>query len=116
MYSKLFIALSFVVLLSCEKNSENACENEDPFDAKWLNNWKQNLQNCYCEFNIIQANYNEETVFYINMTNRACDDAIEFNLYSCNGYLIKTLDLDEASLLKEKDTLYTCEATKKTQN
>ena len=87
-----FIFILLVLLLSCEKK-DNTCNCNDPLtDLAWLKELKNSLTNCSCEMSIIQATYNEQTVFYQAMTDPLCDGIYPIVLLNCNGATVKSYE------------------------
>jgi hypothetical protein len=87
-----FIIGLFVLLLSCEKK-DNSCNCKDPLaDLAWLEELKSSLTNCTCEMSILQATYNNQTVYYQAMTDPLCDGIYPVVLLDCNGTTVKSYE------------------------
>ena len=90
---KLFVIAGFIILfLGCEKK-DNVCNCKDPLnDLSWLKELKSSLTECSCEISIIQATYNDQTVFYQAMTDPLCDGVYPVVLLDCNGNTVKSFE------------------------
>jgi len=106
-----FIIFSLVLLLSCEKN-DNTCNCNDPLkDLSWLKGIQTSFTNCSCEMSIIQATYNNQTVFYTAMTDPLCEGIYSIILFDCNGDTIKAYQPGDQATYTEianKKVLYRC--------
>jgi hypothetical protein len=86
------IAGLLILLLSCEKK-DNVCNCSDPLnDLSWLKELKTSLTNCTCEMSVIQATYNDQTVFYQAMTDPLCDGIYPVVLLDCSGTTVKSYE------------------------
>jgi hypothetical protein len=105
------IFVFLVLLLSCEKN-DNTCNCNDPItDLAWLKELKNSFTNCFCEMSIIQATYNNQTVFYVAMTDPLCDGIQNIELLDCKGDSIKTYEPGDQAAYNEitnRKVLYRC--------
>lgn len=109
--------LSFLILLvlaGCNDSPEtNACT-EIGTNIPWLNNLKNSIKNCTCQTSVVRGTYNNQTVFYITITDPACNFAGTPTLYTCEGEKVKdfTISLidqqDMIDNLQINEILYTC--------
>jgi hypothetical protein len=110
---KLIIIIGFLILLlSCEKN-DKTCNCNDPLkDLVWLQELKTSLTNCTCEMSVIQATYNNQTVFYTAMTDPLCNSNIQtYILYDCTGNTIKSYQSGDQAMdgkVTNLKVLYRC--------
>jgi len=101
-----------VLLLSCDKN-DTICNCNDPLqELVWLQELKTSLTNCTCEISIIQATYDNQTVFYTAMTDPLCNSSIQtFILYDCTGNAIKSYQSGDQAMdgkVTNLEVLYRC--------
>ena len=107
-----FIIVFLVLLLSCEKDHKT-CNCNDPLkDLAWLQALKTSLTNCSCEMSIIQAAYNNQTVFYTAMTDPLCNSNFQtYILFDCNGNTVKTYQSGDQAMdgkVTNPKVLYRC--------
>jgi hypothetical protein len=92
MKNLILIFATIVLIMSCEKH-DNTCKCDNPLDdLAWLKELKSSFTNCTCRMAIIQATYNEQTVFYSTMNDPLCDGFYPINLLDCNGNSIKVYE------------------------
>ncbi|SHF88691.1 hypothetical protein SAMN05444483_103105 [Salegentibacter echinorum] len=98
-----------VTLSSCSENDndlvanskqdlENACTATNPLEVKWMQDLITEL-NCgeyACKVSILKSEYEEETVFYIQMTDPLCNGVDEIILYNCTGKKLKEFTIEES--------------------
>ena len=94
-----FFLLMGIYLFGCEKSDKetlNACRSTDPLEnVIWLKTIKNELTNCYCEMSIIQGKYNNQTVFYVALTDPLCNGISTPTLYDCDGNIIRTFTMND---------------------
>ncbi|MDD2307548.1 MAG: hypothetical protein PHP53_22785 [Prolixibacteraceae bacterium] len=117
---KIFILLiTIFVVASCgkdENTNKSVCNLTDPIEElSWLKEMKNTMTNCSCEMSIVQANYNNQTVFYTMMTDPLCNGVQTIILYDCEGKIVKTIANSEISSYKAEETnmkvLYRCKTS-----
>jgi len=97
---KILFVILFAALLSCSKDgndctTQNACETDNPLEVDWIKEIKNSMQNCVCEISIIQGTYQEQTVFFVALTDPLCDGIDIPTLYNCEGVAVKTFTMDD---------------------
>jgi hypothetical protein len=107
-----FSFFCFIIFSGCEKNKKN-CNCDNPLeDLAWLKEIKSNLTGCICEISIVQATFNNSTVFYTMMTDPLCDGVFSLVLLDCNGATVKVYNYDEFNIyiqeVKDIKVLYRC--------
>ena len=88
----LFFALSLLLLNGCyyDKMSKTECNSDNPIeDFAWLKAMKNTMTNCSCEISIIQGTYNNQTVFFIALTDMLCDGINIPTLFDCKGKAVR---------------------------
>ena len=116
MKKSLLIFVFFILILSCEK-ADKVCNCNNPIeDLQWLKELKASFTNCTCQLSIIQATYDNQTVFYPIMNDPACNGIIQqINLFDCSGNTIKTYSaIDQAfgNEVTNRKTIYSCKTKK----
>ena len=114
MKKTVFLLFAIIFFFSCEKY-DNTCNCKDPIeDLPWLKEVKTSFTNCICRLSIIQATYNDQTVFYSIMNDPLCDGYYPVFLRDCDGDTIKVY---EPPLLEAfsneviyRKTIYTCKS------
>jgi len=113
----LFTIFVFLFLIaSCSKeNDQNKqiCNLADPInELPWLKEIKNSLTNCSCQISILQATYNEQTVFYTAMNDPLCNSILTYTLYNCDGKVVEVITSDKIQNFHAKVTeiknLYVC--------
>lgn len=111
------LVIFFVTGCGKEENAnKSTCALTNPIEElSWLKEMKNSLTNCSCEMSIIQATYNNQTVFYTLMTDPLCDGVQSIVLLDCKGKILKTFANSEISGYKDKETnmkvLYRCKTS-----
>ena len=111
------LVIFFVVSCGKEENTnKSTCDLTDPIEElSWLKEIKNSITNCSCEMSIIQATYDNQTVFYTLMTDPLCDGVQSIVLLDCKGKIVETFANSEISGYKEKETnmkvLYRCKTS-----
>ncbi len=111
----LFVLIIFLGL-SCSDNKEETFTTCECTDLTWLNEIKKTLTNCdeYTTKSIYQANYQEQTVFYVFITNNnpAALSIWRVTLWDCEGEEIRTFQGNEQEefyeLVTDMILLYSC--------
>jgi len=108
----ILIFVTFVLIMSCEKNDKTCNCNNPLEDLVWLKELKLSYTNCTCKTSIIQASYNGKTVFYPIMNDPLCNSYQEIHLYDCTGTSIKVylppLDETFSNEVTDRKELYSC--------
>jgi len=115
----LLIFLPMLFVAGCVKDvkdTSSTCDLNDPIEElAWLKEVKNSLINCTCEMSIIQATYNDQTVFYVAMTDPLCDGIQAVSLLDCEGKVVTNLTNNEYLGLKDSLTnikiLYRCKTS-----
>lgn len=118
MKSWILSLLIILALAGCsDAPGENACT-EFGTNVFWLTSLKNSIRNCTCQTSLVRGTYDDQTVFYITITDPACNFTGTPILYNCEGEKIKefTASLaDQQDLtdnLKFNRILYTCDRKK----
>ena len=106
-------------LVSCakdENSNKKICDFTDPIEQlSWLKEIKNSMTNCSCEMSIMQATYENQTIFYAAMTDLLCDGYQTITIYDCDGKVIRAFKNSELQGFYEKQTnkkvLYRCKTT-----
>jgi hypothetical protein len=106
------IITTTILMLSCEKH-DKPCNCSNPLEELgWLRELQSSFTNCSCGRAIIQAKYNNETVFYATMNDPLCDGYYPVVLLNCNGETVRVYDppLNEtfANEVTDQKQLYYC--------
>jgi hypothetical protein len=119
---KFFVILTLGILfMGCAKDATeettNACNSSNPIEeVGWLKAMKNSLTNCSCEMSIIQGTYNNQTVFFIALTDELCDGIDMPTLFNCEGKVVRTFNETDYREFYDKVTrdkvLYRCKTTK----
>jgi len=113
----LFIILTFSILFaSCSKEKDQnkqICILADPInELPWLKEIKNSLTNCSCQISILQAIYDEQTVFYSAMNDPLCNSVQTYTLYNCDGKVVEVITSDKMQNFQAKvseiKNLYQC--------
>lgn len=113
----LLITILFAASCGKDKNTnKSVCDLTDPIEElSWLKEMKNTMTNCSCEMSIVQATYNNQTVFYTMMTDPLCNGVQTIILYDCEGKIVKTIANDEIPSYKAEETnmkvLYRCKTS-----
>ena len=113
----LFITIFFAASCGKDENtSKSTCDLTNPIEElSWLKEMKNTMTNCSCEMSIVQATYNNQTVFYTMMIDPLCDGVQTIILYDCEGKIEKTIANSEISSYKAEETnmkvLYRCKTS-----
>ena len=109
------IFVTFILILSCEKN-DKVCNCNNPLeDLPWLKELKASFTNCTCQISIIQATYSKQTVFYPIMNDPLCNSYQQINLFDCSGNTLKTYTTTDQAFGSEvtnQKVIYTCKTKK----
>jgi hypothetical protein len=113
MKTKFFIVLIPIIIISCQKETQNACKSKNPVeDVTWLKEIKSSMTNCTCETSIIEGTYNNQTVFFIASTDPLCNDIDTPTLFDCNGNVVRTFNMNDYhdfyNLVTRDKVLYRC--------
>lgn len=120
------------VLISCflgtscsnddDQNDGLICNPTNPFEEfEWLEELRDNIDNCTCEISIMMGQYEGNTVFFKTMTDPLCNWQFETDLYNCNGKIIKKYRYSEeqpnvfekfSEEVTEQENLYSCTVTR----
>jgi hypothetical protein len=107
----LVISVFLVLLFSCEKDLDT-CDSENPLEEiAWLRDLKASITNCSCEVSIIQAIYKSSTVFYVAITDPACNSVFNANLLDCSGNIVKNYPNADETFQREvteRQVIYSC--------
>jgi hypothetical protein len=95
MKARLLIFALFVAVVSCKDNdAPNVCHVDDPVnDLEWLKTKIDELENSEFSrkyFYVEQAEYNGQTIFYINNCCPMCMTMLVY--YDCSGNAIESVD------------------------
>jgi hypothetical protein len=110
-----------IMFMGCSKdateNETNACNSANPIEeVGWLKDMKSSLTNCSCETSIIQGTYNNQTVFFIRVTDPVCNSVNMPTLYSCEGKVVRVFNETDYREFDDKvipvKVLYRCKTTK----
>jgi hypothetical protein len=110
------IVITLLVIISCHKETQNACDSNNPIeDVTWLKEMKASMTNCTCEMSIIQGTYKNQAVFFVALTDPLCDGIDMPALYDCNGKVIMTFTEENYRDFYDNVTrdkvLYRCKTT-----
>ena len=113
MKTKILIALLSITLLSCKKETQNACKCNNPIEnVSWMKELKGSMTQCACEMSIIQGTYNQQTVFFIAGTDPLCNGIDTPVLFDCNGNIVRSFNtcdyLDFYKLVTRNKVLFRC--------
>ncbi|MUP37145.1 hypothetical protein [Labilibaculum euxinus] len=114
----LFLLFCFATLTYCDNKEDEpllTCECECT-DLTWLQKVKNTLTNCdrYTNKYIYQAVYEEQTVFYVLITNNdpAALTMFKITLWDCEGNIVKIFEAEEKEKFYEMVTdnilLFSC--------
>ncbi|MDX1720664.1 MAG: hypothetical protein R3353_10905 [Salegentibacter mishustinae] len=122
----LLILFFLATIISCTNNDDeviadsqlevqNACMAAEPLALDWIQDLKEEL-NCgeyACEVSILKSEYEDETVFYVLVTDPLCNSAGVRYLYNCFGEIIKEFTVEENAaflndLDREVETIFSC--------
>ena len=113
----IFIVIIAFFLLNCKKEKRNECNVNDPLtELSWMKELKKQVDdNCNsCEVFIIQAIYDDRTVYYTSVTDPLCNSIFGVALLNCDGQLIKNYNDankdDFYSQVSDRKKLYSCKA------
>ncbi|HEX2920186.1 MAG TPA: hypothetical protein VHO50_03375 [Bacteroidales bacterium] len=103
------VIIVLFLLINCERSEKKepvmSCNVENPLeDLPWLKELKNTLTGCTCEISIIQALYQNETVFYTTLTDYLCDGVFHVELMDCSGAVIKEYNIGNAGLFNTEVT------------
>lgn len=85
-----FIAIIFICVISCEKESKSDCNVENPLeDYAWLSEMKTSLPGEPCPFALAMGRYHNNIVFYTLSVGPACNTVFGVDLLNCNGDVVK---------------------------
>ncbi|MDR5590631.1 hypothetical protein [Christiangramia sp. SM2212] len=97
-------------------NSEFNAECDTNFsESDWYNDLIESLEcgESNCEVSILKSTYEEEIVFYIEMTDPLCNYQVKYTFYDCEGEFVAELSNEESveyhNTDREVETLFTCE-------
>jgi len=114
----LFFAVSLLILNSCsyDKLPKTECISDNPIeDFAWLKVIKSTMTNCSCEISIIQGTYNNQTVFFVALTDMLCDGISIPTLYDCEGKVVRVFNSTDYREFNDHVThdkvLYRCKTT-----
>lgn len=115
--SLILLVLFFAV--SCGKDDDSnksACNYTNPIEElSWLKAIKNSMTNCSCEMSILQATYNQQTVFYVSMTDPLCDGLQTTILLNCEGKIVEVIQPEKFQEFLSKITsirnLYRCKTS-----
>jgi sulfur transfer protein SufE len=110
------ILLTISLIVGCGKDenaSKTTCDLTNPIEElQWLKEIKNSLTNCSCEMSILQGTYDDQTVFYVAMTDPLCNGIQTIVLNDCNGKIVKTINSGEyqefLAKIKNVKALYRC--------
>jgi hypothetical protein len=105
------IFLILIVVLSCEKTNK-VCNCNNPLEElPWLKELAASFTDCTCRMSIIQATYNEQTVFYPVMNDELCDGIQQIILFDCSGDSLKIYTMEDQTFSNEvtdRSVIFTC--------
>lgn len=113
------VLLVIFVISSCgkdENTGKSTCDLANPIEELlWLKEIKTTMTNCSCEMSIIQATYNNQTVFYTMMTDALCDGVQTITLLNCEGKVVENIKQDKFQTFLGKvsnvKNLYRCKTS-----
>jgi len=114
------VLLVIFVTSSCgkdENTGKSTCDLANPIEELlWLKEIKTTMTNCSCEMSILQATYNNQTVFYTMMTDPLCDGVQTITLLNCEGKVVENIKQDKFQAFLGKvsnvKNLYRCKTSK----
>lgn len=126
---KKFILLTLffsATIISCTNNDDeviadsqlevqNACMAAEPLALDWIQDLKEEL-NCgeyACEVSILKSEYEDETVFYVQMTDPVCLGFDEITLYNCTGKKVESFSIEKSrefvnSPVRKVEEIFSC--------
>jgi hypothetical protein len=113
MKTPLLIVLISIIIVSCKKETQNACKSDNPIEnITWIKELKSSMTQCNCELSIIQGTYNHQAVFFIATTDPLCDGIDTPSLYDCNGNVVRSFNMNDYhdfyTLVTRDKVLYRC--------
>ena len=117
---RLYAALLVLFFIaSCSKEDETkikTCDFSDPIEElQWLKEIRNTMTNCSCELSILLATYNNQTVFYVAMTDPLCNGVQTTTLLDCEGKVIEVIQSEKYQAFLGKvsnvKNLYRCKTT-----
>ncbi|MFY9151945.1 MAG: hypothetical protein WAO52_08025 [Prolixibacteraceae bacterium] len=93
------ILLILILVISCSKDDaveDKTRELINPIEElAWLKEIKNSMSKCNPERSIIQARYNDQTVFYTAITDPLFDGIQTVTVFDCEGVIFRNLSAPE---------------------
>lgn len=110
MKTYLMFFVLMIAIVSCQDDDgAKACDVDNPVtDLPWLKDKVTELENSELSrkyFYVVQADYEGQTVFYVNSCCPMCLIVIQY--YNCSGEIIESVDPDK---VRNSTTIWTAEA------
>jgi hypothetical protein len=84
------LSIILISFLACEKNDGNSLSSKNIEDQEWYKKLKiPCVQNSVCNTMIIKALYNNDTVYYTQLSGPLCDFDFSATLLNNDGKVIK---------------------------
>ncbi len=121
-YRFCLIVIAVLVSYSCKEDQDKTtdmkpdtiCEVNNPLtQLNWLALLKEQLDgNCVCEQSIFQAKYQNQVVFYSEITDPVCDYIFNVSIFNCQGQVVKNYDYDQFEEFNkeviDRSKIYSC--------